>query len=96
MSEDKGRQVPYHRSGGGASARTNLSALPLPNYTLPAEKPRCAVGGMVRPGAMCGSVIVGGEFCGHAGECPHKLAPNAALTRGAKEGEAADYGSTSR
>lgn len=39
-------------------------------------RPRCAVRGMVRPGAMCGAVIVGGEFCGHAGECPHKVTPN--------------------
>lgn len=27
-------------------------------------KPICTVGGMVRPGAMCGRVIVGGELCG--------------------------------
>lgn len=27
---------------------------------------------MVRPGAMCGSVIVGGKHCGFAGECEHK------------------------
>ena len=35
--------------------------------------PRCAVRGVIRPGAMCGSVIVGGKFCGHKGECSHKL-----------------------
>jgi hypothetical protein len=39
-------------------------------------RPTCAVGGMVRPGAMCGAVIVGGKLCGHAGECQHKV-PNA-------------------
>lgn len=27
-------------------------------------KPICTVGGMVRPGAMCGRVIVGGKLCG--------------------------------
>lgn len=37
------------------------------------NRPTCAVGGMVRPGAMCGAVIVGGKFCGHAGECQHKV-----------------------
>ena len=37
------------------------------------NRPRCAVRGIIRPGAMCGSVIVGGKFCGHKGECPHKL-----------------------
>lgn len=41
------------------------------------SRPRCAVGGRVRPGAMCGEVIVGGEFCGHVGECQHKVTPNA-------------------
>ena len=42
---------------------------------------RCAVRGMPRPGVMCGAVIVGGEFCGHSGECPHKVIPNARLDR---------------
>lgn len=35
-------------------------------------RPQCAVGGMIRPGAMCGSVIVGGRLCGFPGDCPHK------------------------
>lgn len=39
-------------------------------------RPRCAVRGLVRRGVLCGAVAVGGEFCGHAGECPHKLIPN--------------------
>lgn len=39
------------------------------------QRPRCAVGGMIQRGAMCGSVIVGGQFCGHSGECQHKV-PN--------------------
>lgn len=43
-------------------------------------RPRCAVRGMKRPGAMCGAVIVGGEFCGHAGECQHKMTPNAEVS----------------
>ena len=30
-----------------------------------AVKPKCAVRGLVRPGAMCGSVIVGGTYCGY-------------------------------
>ena len=40
------------------------------------NKPKCAVKGMVRPGAMCVAVIVGGEYCGHEGECSHKVAPD--------------------
>lgn len=39
------------------------------------ELPRCAVRGLVRPGAMCGAVVVGGEFCRSNGECPHKVVP---------------------
>ena len=38
------------------------------------DKPKCAVKGMVRYGAMCGSVIVGGVYCGHEGACQHKQA----------------------
>ena len=39
-----------------------------------ARMPRCAVGGVLHGGrAMCGDVITGGEFCGHAGECRHKV-----------------------
>lgn len=37
------------------------------------NKPKCAVKGMVRPGAMCGSVIVGGIYCGYDGNCQHKV-----------------------
>lgn len=37
------------------------------------NNPKCAVRGMVSWGAMCGSVIVGGVYCGHKGECPHKV-----------------------
>lgn len=38
----------------------------------------CAVGGMIRPGAMCGSVLVGGKLCGHNGPCEHRrvVTPN--------------------
>ena len=36
------------------------------------NKPKCAVKGMVRPGVMCGAVIVGGIYCGHEGACQHK------------------------
>lgn len=39
------------------------------------EKPTCAVNGMLGPRAMCGSVIVGLKYCGHKGECEHKIAP---------------------
>lgn len=38
-------------------------------------RPTCSVGGMIRPGAMCGQVIVGGKLCGYSGECQHKSAP---------------------
>jgi hypothetical protein len=37
------------------------------------DRPRCALGGMIRRGVMCGDVIVGGEFCGRQGCCEHKV-----------------------
>lgn len=37
--------------------------------------PRCAVRGLVAPRAMCGAVIVGGEFCGSDKPCQHKVQP---------------------
>ncbi|GHC72931.1 hypothetical protein GCM10007320_09160 [Pseudorhodoferax aquiterrae] len=47
----------------------------LSNFEVtPAARPQCAVGGMFRPGVMCGSVIVGGKLCGFAGDCTHKRA----------------------
>lgn len=52
-----------------------------------AMRPRCAVGGMVRRGAMCGSVIVGGKFCGHPGDCQHKMPPNALANAPASTGD---------
>lgn len=70
MNDDTGRPVKPHRSGGGL--RQTPAEIPLPNYT----RDRCAVRGLVRPGGMCASVIVGGEFCGYGGECEHKV-PNA-------------------
>lgn len=45
------------------------------------ERPRCATRGMIRPGVMCGAVIVGGEFCGSSKECQHKLLPNTGVER---------------
>lgn len=69
MNDDTGRPVKPHRSGGGL--RQTPAEIPLPNYT----RDRCAVRGLVRPGGMCASVIVGGEFCGYGGECEHKV-PN--------------------
>lgn len=40
----------------------------------PSEKrPTCAVHGMIRPNAVCSQVIVGGDFCGYKGGCPHKV-----------------------
>jgi hypothetical protein len=45
------------------------------------EKPACAVGGMVRPGAMCSKVIVGGKLCGFTGQCEHQR--NAGVKGGA-------------
>lgn len=44
----------------------------LESQTAEAERPKCGVHGAIRPGAMCGHVIVGGEHCGFAGECEHK------------------------
>lgn len=37
------------------------------------EKPKCAVRGGIRRGAMCGSVMVGGVYCGFNGDCQHKI-----------------------
>lgn len=39
-------------------------------------KTKCAVRGMIHPGAMCGSVIVGGQFCGNVGPCEHQRKVN--------------------
>lgn len=39
------------------------------------ERPKCAVRGLVAPGGMCGKVIVGATYCGHSGECVHKVMP---------------------
>lgn len=39
------------------------------------QKILCAVGGMIRPGAMCGAVIVGLKYCGHTGNCQHQIKP---------------------
>lgn len=36
----------------------------------------CTVHGMIRPRAMCGSVIVGGKLCGAAFECEHQQPEN--------------------
>lgn len=47
------------------------------------ERPTCAVRGSIRPGAMCSKVIVGGKFCGYAGECPHKVARATSLPKDA-------------
>lgn len=35
-------------------------------------KPQCAVRGLIRPGAMCSKVIVGGQLCGFKGQCEHQ------------------------
>ncbi|MYM92483.1 hypothetical protein [Duganella vulcania] len=37
------------------------------------NKPLCKVHGMIEPGAMCSSVIVGAKYCGYAGKCEHKV-----------------------
>lgn len=36
-------------------------------------KVACLVKGMPQRGAMCGSVIVGAELCGHDGDCKHQF-----------------------
>lgn len=51
----------------------NTTTTNSPASKLAEVRPRCAVRGMVRPGAVCGKVIVGMEFCGYSGECPHKV-----------------------
>lgn len=60
-------------------ARVSLEAAAQSDSEPVEARPLCAVGGMVRRGAMCGSVIVGGKYCGHGGECQHKV-PNKATT----------------
>lgn len=35
---------------------------------------RCAVNGLIRPGAMCGRIVVEGNLCGYDGDCKHKRA----------------------
>lgn len=40
------------------------------------QKHQCAVRGLIRPGAMCPKVIVGGMRCGaQPGTCQHQRAP---------------------
>ena len=36
---------------------------------------KCAVRGLIRPGAMCGNVIVGGDECGYPWACKYKVEP---------------------
>ncbi len=36
------------------------------------EKPECKVRGLIKPNAMCGYIIVGGQYCGFKGDCKHK------------------------
>ena len=45
----------------------------------PEDRPRCAVGGVIRRGVMCGYVIVGGKFCGWPGGCEHKSVDGSAV-----------------
>jgi hypothetical protein len=37
-------------------------------------KPLCAVQGLIRRGAMCSQIIVGGKLCGYSGKCEHQRA----------------------
>lgn len=39
----------------------------------PAQKPGCTVRGLIAPGVMCGSVIVGSQSCGFNGSCEHQV-----------------------
>jgi len=48
--------------------------------TTPTTLPTCAVHGMIRPGALCSQVIVGMQYCGYKGECPHKREPTSTIT----------------
>lgn len=43
------------------------------------SKPTCAVRGMLERNVMCGSVIVGGTYCGFKGDCRHKVEAKAPL-----------------
>ena len=38
------------------------------------ERPTCAVQGLIRRGAMCSQIIVGGKLCGYDGACEHQRA----------------------
>ncbi len=37
------------------------------------NRSRCAIRGVDDRGRACGLICVGGIFCGHKGECPHKV-----------------------
>ena len=39
-----------------------------------ADRPRCAVRGLVAPRGMCSAIIVGAEFCGSDKACAHRVA----------------------
>lgn len=51
------------------------------------DKPTCAVRGMIRPGAMCGKIIVGMKYCGSRDECQHKIVPPATIAEATGEEE---------
>jgi DNA segregation ATPase FtsK/SpoIIIE-like protein len=69
-------QIGYNRAYHmiDAMVGTVLTDMPPIGKVIPAERPLCAVRGLIRPGAMCGSVIVGGELCGFKGKCEHQRA----------------------
>lgn len=47
----------------------------MQQLNTPTARPGCAVRGLVAPRAMCGAVIVGGQFCGSDKPCQHKVLP---------------------
>ena len=80
------QQIDVMRFGGRCDWHGSIKPCQQCAAEVAGERPRCATRGMLRPGAMCGSVIVGGEFCGSKKECQHKLLPNTEAQRAAVGG----------
>lgn len=53
----------------------DIQIRPLLRQAPQLVRPQCTVNGRLAPQVMCGSVIVGGKFCGSKEPCEHKRAP---------------------
>jgi hypothetical protein len=66
----KPRRIDLNRASW--TIRPDAVTCPKCRAKLADKAPKCAVRGVIRPGAMCGAVIVGGELCGFKGKCEHQ------------------------